>query len=257
MNTTAATSHRLHWDAEWRTTVFVAVLLPMLVGFGVWQQERALEKEAIAANWTARQQEAPRPLLSLANSPAELAYRRVQMEGHFIAQRNFLLDNRIYRRRYGVEVISPLQIEGTDTVVLVNRGWIAADPSRRTLPELPVDNALQSLEGTVYVPPGKAFTLGPISDNEDWPRLVQALDVPVLAVMLDIEVFPYTVRLEPGSAAGFTIDWPLVNISPEKHRAYAVQWFSMAAVLLMIYLWRSTNLATLWRQRRSKREHSG
>lgn len=257
MNTTAATSQRLRWDADWRTTVFVVVLLPVLVGFGFWQLERALEKQAIAANWTARQQESPRPLLSLADSPAELAYRRVHLRGHFIARRNFLLDNRIYQGRYGVEVITPLRLEGEDTVVLVNRGWIAADPSRRTLPELPVDDALQGLEGTVYVPPGEAYTLGPISDNEDWPRLVQALDVPALAVMLDAEVFPYTVRLEPDSAAGFTIDWPLLNTSPEKHRAYAVQWFSMAAVLLMIYLWSSTNLATLWRQRRSKRERVG
>ena len=257
MNTTAATSQRLRWDADWRTTVFVAVFLPLLVGFGFWQQERALEKQAIAATWRERQQEAPRPLLSLATSPAELAYRRVQLQGHFMAQRNFLLDNRIYRGRYGVEVVTPLQIEGTDMVVLVNRGWIAADAGRRTLPELPVDDALQNLEGTVYVPPGEAYTLGPISDNEDWPRLVQALDVPALAVMLDVELFPYTVRLEPESAAGFTIDWPLVNISPEKHRAYAVQWFSMAAVLLLIYLWRSTNLATLLRHQRSKREHSG
>ncbi len=257
MNTTAATSQRLRWDMDWRTTVFVAVLLPLLVGLGLWQLERALDKQAIAANWAARQQQAPQPLLSLAESPAELAYRRVLLRGHFIAGRNFLLDNRIYRGRYGVEVITALRLEGEDTVVLVNRGWIAADASRRTLPELPVDSALQNLEGTVYVPPGAAFTLGPISDNEDWPRLVQALDVPALAVMLDAELFPYTVRLAPESAAGFTIDWPLVNTSPEKHRAYAVQWFSMAAVLLLLYVWRSTNLATLWRQRGSKHEHSG
>jgi surfeit locus 1 family protein len=257
MNTTAATNQRLRWDADWRTTVFVAVFLPLLVGFGFWQQERALEKQAIAAEWTARQQEAPRSLLSLADSPAELAYRRVLLRGYFIEQRNFLLDNRIYQGRYGVEVITPLRLEGADTVVLVNRGWIEADAGRRTLPELPQDLALQSLAGTVYVPPGEAYTLGQISDNEDWPRLVQALDVPALGVMLDVELFPYTVRLEPGSAAGFTIEWPLMNTSPEKHRAYAVQWFSMAAALLMIYLWRSTNLATLWRHRRSKREHSG
>ena len=257
MNTTAATSRRLRWDTDWRTTVFVAVFLPLLVGFGFWQQERALEKQAIAATWAARQQEAPRPLLSLAESPAELAYRRVQLQGHFIAQQNFLLDNRIHQGRYGVEVITPLRLEGKDTVVLVNRGWIVADASRRTLPELPVDSALQRLVGTVYVPPGEAYTLGPITDSEDWPRLVQALDVPALGVMLEAEVFPYTVRLGPESAAGFTIDWPLVNTSPEKHRAYAVQWFSMAAALLLIYLWRSTNLATLWRHRRSKREHNG
>jgi surfeit locus 1 family protein len=257
MNTTAATSQRLRWDADWRTTVFVAVFLPLLVGFGFWQQERALEKQAIAARWRERQQEAPRPLLSLSDSPAELAYRRVQLRGYFIPGRDFLLDNRIYRGRYGVEVVTPLRLDGADKVVLVNRGWVAADASRRTLPDLPADGTLQSLQGTVYVPPGEAYTLGQISDSEDWPRLVQALDVPALGAILNIDLYPYTVRLEPDSPGGYTIDWPLVNTSPEKHRAYAVQWFSMAAVLLMLYLWRSTNLATLWRHRRGKREHSG
>ena len=37
-------------------------------------------------------------------------------------------------------------------------------------------------------------------------------------------------------------DWQVVNVSPAKHRGYAVQWFSMAAVLALLYLARSTNL---------------
>ena len=139
-------------------------------------------------------------------------------------------------------MISQLQLEDTATVVLVNRGWIEADAGRRSLPEVALAPGLQTLQGTVYVPPGEAYTLGQISDNEDWPRLVQALDVPALSVMLNASLFPYSVRLDATSTAGFTIDWPLVNVSPEKHTGYAVQWFTMAAVLFILYILHSSNL---------------
>ena len=52
-----------------------------------------------------------------------------------------------------------------------------------------------------------------------------------------------------GRAAALTIDWPVINVTPEKHTAYAVQWFAMALVLLLLYLWRSTNVAEVWRSR--------
>jgi surfeit locus 1 family protein len=251
MNTTANTQ-QLSWDTDWRITVFVVLFVPLFIGLGFWQQGRALEKQAIAASWAERQQESPVPLLSLAANPDELAYRRVLLRGHFVQGRDFLLDNRIYKGRYGVEVVSPLQLEDSEIVVLVNRGWVEADAGRRSLPDIPSETELQVLQGLVYVPPGDAYILGQISDNEDWPRMIQALEMPSLAAMLETRLFPYTVRLDANSVAGFTIDWPLVNISPEKHRAYAVQWFAMAVALLLIYLWRSTNLHVLWRQRKEE-----
>jgi len=33
-----------------------------------------------------------------------------------------------------------------------------------------------------------------------------------------------------------------VNMSPQMHQGYAVQWFAMAAVLLVFYLLRSSNV---------------
>ena len=38
------------------------------------------------------------------------------------------------------------------------------------------------------------------------------------------------------------VDWQVVNVSPQKHQGYAVQWFAMAAVLFIFYLLRSSNL---------------
>ena len=57
-------------------------------------------------------------------------------------------------------------------------------------------------------------------------------------------------RMQPGALA---VDWQVVNVSPEKHGAYAVQWFTMAAVLLMFYVLRSSNMWQLLRAPENRR----
>ena len=55
-------------------------------------------------------------------------------------------------------------------------------------------------------------------------------------------VFPYPVRIAAGEQGALTVNWQVVNMSPQKHHGYAVQWFAMAGVLLVVYLLRSSNL---------------
>jgi len=45
--------------------------------------------------------------------------------------------------------------------------------------------------------------------------------------------------------------WPVVNVSPAKHRGYAVQWFTMAAALIVFFVFRSSNLWALLRGKTS------
>ena len=103
----------------------------------------------------------------------------------------------------------------------------------------------ENLTGYIYVPPGESYLLGEVASDRAWPRLIQAADVAALADMLGEAVYPFIVRLEPDSAGALLADWPLVNTRPEKHTAYAVQWFAMASVLLLLFVWRSSNLGEL------------
>lgn len=79
-----------------------------------------------------------------------------------------------------------------------------------------------------------------------WPVRLQAVDmdelIPLVAQVSDAELYPWLVRIDPRQPAALTADWPVVNASPEKHQGYAVQWLSMAAVLLLFFLLRSSNL---------------
>lgn len=242
----------LSLDLEWRTTLATLLLLPLLTGLGFWQLQRAAEKASIAAAWELRQSQPPVPLGQLWDEPAQrLAYQQVTLSGEFISNEYFLLDNRIYAGRFGVEVLGIVRLDGGGGLVLVNRGWLAADPARRALPAVPRVTGRVELTGHVYVAPDPPYLLGEQEMGSDWPITLQALEMakilPVLESIGGGRVFPYPVRLAGGEPGALAVDWQLVNTSPDKHRAYAVQWFTMAAVLLVFFLLRSSNLWQLLR----------
>jgi surfeit locus 1 family protein len=56
------------------------------------------------------------------------------------------------------------------------------------------------------------------------------------------DVFPFPVRIDAGESGALSVDWQVVNMSPQKHQGYAVQWFAMAAVLFGFYIVRCSNI---------------
>ena len=83
-----------------------------------------------------------------------------------------------------------------------------------------------------------------------WPKMVQVLDIAYVEELLEEPLYPYSVRVDADSTGALTTHWPLLNVSADKHQAYAVQWFSMALALFLIYIWRSSNIGTVLQQRR-------
>ena len=114
-----------------------------------------------------------------------------------------------------------------------------------------------TLTGHLYVPPGEPYLLAEQAFGGDWPLVLQALEMdklgPELAQRLGDRVFPYSVRLDANAPGALAIDWQVINVSPQKHVGYAVQWFTMAAVLFLFFVFRSTNLWQ-WLRRRGPEE---
>jgi surfeit locus 1 family protein len=249
-----AVRSRLRCDLEWRTTLLTLLLLPLLLGLGVWQLQRAGEKRQLATKFAAQQAAQPAALQRLwGSAAAELAYRPVTVQGRFDSDRYLLLDNRLRQGRFGYEVLALFHLSDSPRSVLVNRGWVAGDPARRSLPAIHQPQGERRLQANVYVAPGAPYRLAAPSLEGTWPLVVQQLDMsllsPLLEQRLDRELFPHSLRLAASDPAGLETGWPLLNISPAKHTAYAVQWFSMAAVLLLIFIARSTNIWQLLRGR--------
>ncbi|RLQ22102.1 SURF1 family protein [Seongchinamella sediminis] len=240
---------RLEFDFEWRITLFTLVLLPLLISLGFWQLQRAQEKAVLAAAFERQQTLPPGPLAGLRDEEGvALAYRPVVLQGRYRAGEHFLLDNRMLEGRFGNEVLTVFEL-ASGGLALVNRGWVPADASRRVLPQVPEVRGEVRLTGQLYVPPGEPYLLADEAIAGPWPRRLQAVEMDKIAESLGATLFPYEVRIDEGQPGALAVDWQVINISPAKHRAYSVQWFTMAAVLALVYLLRSTNLWQLARGR--------
>jgi surfeit locus 1 family protein len=236
----------LHFDFEWRIALFTAILVPLMVSLGFWQLQRAEEKAAMAAAFDTRQQQPPAPLESVWEQSAQmLAYTPVRMHGRFLEDAYFLLDNQIREGQVGYEVLGVMQLSSGNSV-LVNRGWVPGTADRQTLPPVPPVEGAVEITGHVYVAPGTPFLLAEQQLEDGWPKRIQAVEMDKLTPLINEgqpgTVFPYPVRIDADERGALVTDWQIVNMSPDKHSAYAVQWFAMAAVLLVYYLARSFNL---------------
>lgn len=218
----------------WKLSLFFIVLLPCLLSLGLWQLQRAEEKRQILQRVAERRAELPLAYAELL-ARAQPAYSQVELRGEFDNQHPVLLDNRLHEGRFGYEVILPFRLaEGP--WVLVSRGWTPGSLERDQLPELAHIEGPQVLQGEVYVPLGEAFTLGKEAPPGSWPWRVQALDVDEVSAALGEVFYPYVVRLRQGGDAALMPYWQDINVQPAKHKGYAVQWFVMAAVLVLLYL---------------------
>jgi len=247
------------FDPEWRISLFTAVLLPALIFLGFWQMERADDKSALASSWEQRRHQPARVLQGLeTGSPEDLAYLPVELTGRFLAEQYLLLDNRIHGGRFGYEVLGLFELSGTTVTALVNRGWIEGDSARLELPLVPAVTEELTISGHVYVSPGSPYLLADQVLQATWPKRVQAVEMdklmPLVQGEFDRQLFPYPVRIDPGLVGSLTVDWQIINVSPEKHTGYAVQWFTMAGVLGFFYLLRSSNFWQLVTARRRSQE---
>lgn len=242
---------RLSLSLNRRVTALAAVLLPLLLLLGYWQLQRAEEKRVIDANFTSRLQQTALSLEELKKLD-DRAFMPISLRGQFDNQHHFLLDNRSQGGRSGYEVLTPLLTDDGEWV-LVNRGWIQANPLRKDLPDLPEVEGVVDTRGTVYVPPGKPFLLAEQTFHDlEWPLVVQAVEIDTFAQLLDRQFFPQVVRLRENTPGALEIDWQAINVQPQKHLAYAVQWFALAAALVLWFVFANTNVWHLFRAGRSK-----
>ena len=229
-------------------TIVTLLLLPMMIGLGFWQLQRAEWKQEMVDTHAERERLSPVSLQSLDNYRDAEAYRPVFVRGYYDMEHQLLLDNRTYEGYAGYHVLTPLHLDESDKTVLVNRGWVPLGNNRAILPELPGTTGEVLVDATIKLPPEKLFRLGAMDEvNEGWPEVVQQIEMNELEERLGYPLEPLILLLDKDDEFGFIRDWkPVYGVTPDKHRAYAVQWFTLATVLLMIYI--GVNLKRLPRE---------
>ena len=212
------------------------LLIPLLVSLGVWQLSRAHEKEQRLFEYEQRNSDTT--VLADNNRLFDLTtgYKQVRITGHYLIGQSFLLDNQVQNSRVGYHVFTPLQLDD-QRLILINRGWIALGTSRENLPEIPTPETEVVITGVLSPAPGHGILLGDdIQTNKLWPRVVLAIILPRLASELNAALAPQIILLDPAATDGFVREWKIVQFGPERNYGYAFQWFTMAIVVLIIFI---------------------
>jgi len=202
----------MHFRTSIKLTLLLLALALLFARLGWWQLERKTEKQ--------------------------LLFEQFGAYGHYDPSRHVLLDNKIFNGRAGVHVLTPFTLDN-GAGILVNRGWLPLPPDRRSLPAVKTDDSLRTINGIL----NKPSTGGPRIGEPDvlvvdrWPQLVTYLDLDSVSVALNTPLEPWLLQLEPEDESGFAgRQWQAAVMGPEVHGAYALQWFSLAAAALIIWI---------------------
>lgn len=205
---------------------------------GLWQWERATQKEAWQAAIDARAVQPPvgaeELTASARNGGDALLHRQAQLRGRWLVERTVFLDNRVMNARPGFVVVTPLA--WPDGVVLVQRGWIARDAAERTrLPALATPAGEVEVRGRVAPAPSRLYEFdaaasGPIRQNLDLADFARETGLPLLPVTL-LE------HTGPDADPALQRDWLRPAADAHKNYGYAAQWWAMSLAIVGLYVW--------------------
>jgi cytochrome oxidase assembly protein ShyY1 len=214
----------------------------LTVYLGLWQLHRGAAKQALDRQYAAAAAQPPLELTAAATPPAVLAATRVSVHGEYLAERQLLLDDQARGQTPGYDVWTPLRL-ADGRLLIVNRGWVPAGPSRRELPPLPAPAGPLALSGLWRSLPEPGVRLGgaacdPSRPSTQWPRLVLYPTAADLACFYGEPVLAGEVLLAPEAPGGFVREWRVssAGFPPARHYAYAAQWFAFALTLLVLFI---------------------
>jgi surfeit locus 1 family protein len=159
-------------------------------------------------------------------------YQSITVKGYFLMDK-ILLDNQHYQHQFGYDVISPLVLS-SGQIVLVDRGWIIKS---RGVSGVDVPSGMVNLTGSAYYPSDKNWLLGQaVEKHEDGLLVLELLDIKLVGHILNKSVYPFVIRLARDEPNGYTREWAVVAMNPQRHYGYAFQWFAIGLVIFIIFV---------------------
>lgn len=229
---------------RFRLIPFLATVLLVAIGIaaGRWQDGRAAQKLALEARLAAGNAAAPLALGAAPVAAAAVEWRRVRLQGEWVAGWPVYLDNRPHHGKPGFYVLMPLRLAGSDMHVLVARGWLPRDMAERSrIPPYGTPSGPMLVEGVARLAPGRVMQLGeapPLAPG----AIVQNVDAAALAAATGWRFQPFIVeQLAPDGPQADTLDvlerdWPAPALGADKHKGYAFQWYALAAMAVLFFV---------------------
>ena len=215
--------------------VFAILGAALFARLGWWQVTRLRERQAFNATVAGRLDSSEVAFAELPRDPASARFRRVHVEGTWDAAHEVVLVNRSRNGSPGVHLLTPLRVAGSDTAVLVNRGWVyapdAANVADRGRWRVPTDTARVS--GFVVSFPALASA----SATAGEPPLLRTVDPEALARWTGYPVHAFQLVEQRADTLARRDSTPAAIAPPPldegSHRGYAFQWFTFALIALV------------------------
>ena len=226
--------------------IFTLAMVALLVGLGVWQLQRRVEKHALIAALTERLAVAPQALPPASQwsglTPAHDEFRRVQFSASFEARPDAMVYSAGSAVRSdisgpGTWAFLPARLSTGETVV-INAGFVQNTMQDRTQQDRAVGRLITgaplSMTGYLRFPESSGL-LTPAQNLA--ARLWFVRDHRAMAKALGWgEVAPFYVDLEtPVPQSGIPKPAPLDVHLKDDHLQYAVTWFGLAAVVIIAF----------------------
>jgi surfeit locus 1 family protein len=215
-----------------RLGLFIAVAIvaaAVCIRLGFWQVDRLHQRRARNALVRARLDSAEVDARSVPRDTILARFRRVRVVGVPDFDHEIVLASRSRHGSPGVNIITPYRTTGSDTAILVNRGWVySPDAASVDLPQW------RRADSTVvgFVDEFEPDRGGPLTNRV---RVLNRLSASALGTALPYPVAPFVV-VETGdtvlrSDRPAQLGPPALDEGP--HFSYAVQWFGFALVALV------------------------
>ncbi len=234
----------------------------ILCKLGFWQLERASEKQTLLDKNSKDQvisieqfeqislQDLNLQDLSLQGQHLRgIDGKKITLKGDLNNQEIWLIDNKVFNGQVGYSVLVPFTLTDLEAkpTILLDLGWWPGMRSRDILPDITLPKTI-SATGLIKASNFEQFTLNKIVETASdtgnaWPKRIQTAESALQfysqlhsAKSVHLPIIIY--------AESNTIDehqqlYKPVVMPPEKHVAYAVQWFLIAFASLVIFIFAS------------------
>jgi len=222
-----------------RALIAIAALvaITVTVNLGLWQWGRGQLRTALHDATESRAQMAPlaqRELPAALRADDPLLHRSVVLHGEWVPAQTLFLDNRQMNGVPGFYVVTPLRLAGRGDAVLVQRGWVQRNFERReTLPAVRTPAGVVEIRGRLAPPPAKLYDF----DKEEKGPIRQNLDLTRFRTESGLPLLPYSVQQTGAASEGLLRQWPQAGSGAEKNYGYAFQWWAIAALIAILYVW--------------------
>lgn len=230
---------RLTFRIHFLVALCMLILIAVFLRLGLWQLHRAEQKRALLVELKEQPAIDKLPLTITAAHSG----KSIRLKGHYLNQQTVLIDHQYFQGFAGYEVITAFELQDQQGIILLSRGWLPRTINNATLPSVEPISGPLSIKGKIHLPARQSFFLAQAFNHKpNWPVVLNHFSLSDISRLLHRPLPAYIVRLEADSPGVYQRHWREDQPRPDTHLSYAAQWFLMALTVLLIGLYKSSNI---------------